>query len=407
MQIFNSIGSFFKAKNQPQILVILLFIVFALMLVIENINGRFWLNDFKVMYSASEAFFSGEQVYGKSFGLSTGFFKYSPESLLLFAPYLLFSFKIAAVLHYCVILICTIGLFLNLNTLFKEHFFPNLSAKFPTLLLLPALVFSMIHLVREFHLGNVNVVLVFLISWSLLATLKHKEITAGILLATVIFVKPYFILLTLGFVLAKKWKSVSTVVLFGLGAILLFSVFSGFQLSYDLHVEWLKSMLDHSNYLTSNHTIFSLVETHFGLTLPIANSPIYLFGLGLLFFVFLVVRKSKHELFDYIFYTLLILALVPNMIITDVEHFLFAIPLIVYLTYAIFNSKQFWWFVPFLLVLFMFGGDSNDLLGKNLSNFVDQKGFLGLANLIIIVASTLVGLRIQKMITINSTVEPK
>ncbi|MGB0933707.1 MAG: glycosyltransferase family 87 protein [Lishizhenia sp.] len=396
MQIFNSIGSFFKAKNQPQILVVLLFVVFALMLVIENINGRFWHNDFKVMYSASEAFFNGEQVYGKSFGLSTGFYKYSPESLWLFAPYLLFTFKVAAVLHYAVILMCTIGLFLNLRKLFSTHIFPQLTVKFPSLLFLPALVFSMIHLVREFHLGNVNVILVFLISWSILALLEKKETKAGVIMATVVFVKPYFILLVLGFILIKSWKSIYAVVLFGLSAILLFSLFTGFKESYILHLDWLKSMLDHSSYLTSNHTVFSLIETHFGLTLPMANSPIYLFVFGLLFFVFLVVRKSKHEVFDYIFYTLLILAFVPNVIITDVEHFLFAVPSIVYLTYAIFNSKQFWWFVPFLLVLFMFGGDSNDLLGKTLSDFVDQKGFLGISNLIILVSSAILGLKIKK-----------
>jgi len=403
MQILHSIRSFFKEKDQPQILVVLLFIVFALMLVIENINGRFWLNDFKVMYSAAEAFVSGEQVYGKPFGLSTGFFKYSPESTVLFIPYLLFKFEVAAVLHYCVILVCTVGLFLNLTKLCRASLFPTLSLKYPSLLLWPAFLFSIVHLVREFHLGNVNVILVYLISATLLATIQKKYITAGILISIVIFTKPYFIVLLLGFLLIKKLKPILVSAIFGLSAILLFSLITGFGKSIQLHADWLKSMLDHSNYLTSNHTIFSLLENYFGVEIPLANSPLYLFAIGLVLFFTFWIKKTKNEPLRFIFFMLIYLALIPNMIISDTEHFLFAIPLLVYLTYAICASKQFWWFAPFLLVLFMFGGNANDLLGKTLSDFVDQNGLLGISNLIIIVASGIVGFKTQKTSTINSS----
>lgn len=396
MQILHSIRSLFKKKDQPQILVVLLFIVFALMLVIENINGRFWLNDFKVMYSAAEAFIFGEQVYGKQFGLSTGFFKYSPESTVLFIPYLLFKFEVAAVLHYCVILVCTVGLFLNLTKLCRAYLFPTLNLKYPSLLLLPAFLFSVVHLVREFHLGNVNVILVYLISATLLATIQKKYISAGTLISIVIFTKPYFIVLLLGFLLIKKLKPILVSAIFGLSAILLFSLITGFGKSIQLHSDWLKSMLDHSSYLTSNHTIFSLLENYFGVEIPLANSPIYLFSLGIILFLIFWFNKLKNLKHSFVFFTLIYLAIIPNMIITDVEHFLFSIPLIVFITAFILSQKRYIFFIPFILVLVLYGGKSNDILGKSLAAFFHQNGFLGIANLILIAWSFYVYARLGK-----------
>lgn len=375
---------FFKDKSKPRLLVVLLLFFFSLMLVIENINSRFWLNDFKVMYSAAEAFISGKQVYGKPFGLSTGFFKYSPESTVLFIPYLLFKFEVAAVLHYCVLLVCTVGLFLNLNKLCKAYLFPTLSLKYPSLLLLPAFLFSVVHLVREFHLGNVNVILVYLISATLLATIQKKYSTAGILISIVIFTKPYFIVLLLGFLLIKKFKPVLSSVLFSLSAILLFSLIIGFGKSVQMHTDWLKSMLDHSSYLTSNHTIFSLAENYFSVEIPMANSPIYLFSLGIVLFFVFWFSKLKNLKHSFVFFTLIFLAIIPNMIITDVEHFLFSIPLILIITAYILSGKRYVLFTPLILTLILFGGKSNDILGKSLASFFHQNGFLGIANLLLI-----------------------
>jgi hypothetical protein len=67
-------------------------VLFAAIFAIEKINERFWLNDFKVYYSAAQALISGEQVYGVPFGLDTGFYKYSPFVAMLFVPYTFFNY---------------------------------------------------------------------------------------------------------------------------------------------------------------------------------------------------------------------------------------------------------------------------------------------------------------------------
>src|SRR5258705_11453838 len=83
-------------------------IVFAAIFTIEKINGRFWLNDFKVYYSAAQALISGKQVYGIAFGLDTGFYKYAPFVAMLFVPYTFFAYDTAAIIHFIVVCIATI-----------------------------------------------------------------------------------------------------------------------------------------------------------------------------------------------------------------------------------------------------------------------------------------------------------
>ena len=70
-------------------------IIFAAVFIVEKINGRFWLNDFRVYYSAAQALVNHQQVYGIPFGLQTGFFKYSPFVAILFVPYTFFPFEVA------------------------------------------------------------------------------------------------------------------------------------------------------------------------------------------------------------------------------------------------------------------------------------------------------------------------
>jgi len=60
--------------------------VLVLALVLEVVNGRFWLNDLKVYVMAADALRQGQPVYGLPFGLDTGFYKYAPGVLYLFLP---------------------------------------------------------------------------------------------------------------------------------------------------------------------------------------------------------------------------------------------------------------------------------------------------------------------------------
>ena len=98
-------------------------LIFAAIFVVENINHRFWLNDFRVYYLAAKALIAGEQVYGVSFGLGTGFFKYSPMTLLLFTPYTIVSIQVANIIHFIINASCAIASFLVIEQIMVDHLF--------------------------------------------------------------------------------------------------------------------------------------------------------------------------------------------------------------------------------------------------------------------------------------------
>jgi len=72
---------------------------------------------------AAEALFSGEQVYGTAFRLSTGFYKYSPFILIILSSYTLFSFKIASIIHFFFTTISAVLSIIVLQELIHKYLF--------------------------------------------------------------------------------------------------------------------------------------------------------------------------------------------------------------------------------------------------------------------------------------------
>src|SRR5438046_538911 len=63
--------------------------------IIESINGRLWMNDFRVYYSAAAELLNGHDIYGKAYGLGSGYFKYSPFVALVFIPFAVLPYSVA------------------------------------------------------------------------------------------------------------------------------------------------------------------------------------------------------------------------------------------------------------------------------------------------------------------------
>ena len=174
-------------------------VLFLIMMLVEQANGRFWLNDFRVFYEAAQALVSNEQVYGVTFGLDTGYYKYSPFTLLFFTPFTLLPFSLASIVQFWIIVALTIYLILTLNKLVNKYVF-NLKSN-NVFLFLIVLIIILNHLIRELHLGNTNIILMFLLTLALQFSLKNKILLASTLLAIVILTKPYFLVLVLPFIL--------------------------------------------------------------------------------------------------------------------------------------------------------------------------------------------------------------
>ena len=135
--------------------VLLVWLLVVADIVLENVNGRFWVNDLLVYHSAADAFIHQRPVYGEVFGVDTGLFKYAPVVLFLFVPYALLPFKVAAVLHLLlsalILTVCSI----RIERILMRHVF-GIHRPRVGLRTVIGLVCIVALLVRELHVGNIN-----------------------------------------------------------------------------------------------------------------------------------------------------------------------------------------------------------------------------------------------------------
>ncbi|MFM1771513.1 MAG: hypothetical protein RLZZ71_655 [Bacteroidota bacterium] len=361
----------------------------VLYLVLLFINHRFQLSDFNVYYGAADALMNGEQVYGKAFGLSSGFYKYSPEVLVPFLPFALLKYDIAAVLFY---LLNTTIFILLLNEM-KKIFFKNINwgKQVWIYLTLTALFFGD-QLERELFLGNVNALLLLLTLWSLRSIDNNEKVKAGIIYAVVLCFKIHFLILLPYFIFKKEWKVVFSTMLglIGMAIILFICVPNRFAV---LHSQWWKAVQAHNVQLDrSPNTIYHFIQTTLS-SLNMAVIPtaavligLAITGLGYLKFIWKNIGKGfqMNE-------GLVLISLIPILTHTDTEHFLWAMPLIliVLLTISTWNKKAIRLGGVFIFLLsFPFLFNSPDLVGKALSKSLDEGG-LGLSLMLLLVLSFL------------------
>jgi hypothetical protein len=126
----------------------------------------------------------------------------------------------------------------------------------------------------------------------------------------------------------------------------------------------------------------------------------------ILFFVLrnLQIERTKNNDSDivkdnFIFEFIILISIIPIITITDSEHFLLSIPLIMYI---LFNfsllypyGKKF--YIGLLIVVFLlYGGNWHDLIGHNMSSLIDNYGVLGYANILLIVIALMIKIKKEK-----------
>ena len=359
--------------------------VFYLMLLF--VNHRFQLSDFNVYYGAADALMNGEQVYGKSFGLSSGFYKYSPEILVPFLPFALLKYDLAAVLFYLI----NTGIILLLLNEFKQTFFKSLEwGREVWFFLITTVLFFGDQLERELFLGNVNALLLLLTLWSVRSIENKQHAKAGLIYAVVLCFKIHFLILLPYFILKKEWKVLLCTALGLLGtAIVLFAcVPNRFMV---LHSQWLKAVQGHNVQLdqSPNTMYFFIQKILSSVHMAVVPKAAVLIGLaiaGLTYLKFIWKNIGKgfqsHE-------ALILLALIPVLTHTDTEHFLWAMPffLMILITVSTWNKRGKWIGALGLIcasIPFLF--NSPDLVEKTLSKQLDEGG-IGLSLLLLLLLS--------------------
>ncbi len=369
-------------------------LLFLILLILQNYNGRFWMNDFKVFYLAAKAFVAGESVYHQAFGLDSGHFKYSPFALLPFVPLSFLPYFYAKLIYY---LTCTA--FISLTIIASKRIWDVLpigKSQQSIFILFITVIIAGGHLFREMHLGNINLLLLFTLLMVLWLVRGNKDKSAGLLFAVVLLFKPHFIVLIPLLVLRKKWKMLLSM-LIGLGmGFLIPALFVGFTKDLSLFSEWINTIITHNNYFFDQrdtiHIIFYNSFVKYFVAEPgIGYIATMIATIALLILVFVLWNLKNESLsndqtlqkINFTFEFLVLIALIPSLVLTDTEHFMFSIPLVVFILIYLFTSRNLALIIASSIAFFFYLGHLGDLLG-NASDVITKLGGLGVGNLLII-----------------------
>jgi hypothetical protein len=371
---------FIQLKKIPraQVYFGIFFILFvALMEFVEIKNHKFWTNDFEVYYGATKDYFSGNNPYIKNYGLDTGFFKYPPTTLYFFGLAILFKYFFAQIIH---ILILSISFLISIFLLKKVIFIDSEKSQKSTFgIYFLGFVFIVIHMAREFHMGNVNLILLGLFSLGLWYLKQHKQLYVAIFWSIMVVLKPIVILAFIPLFFFKQWKTMLYMILLGLIFLAIPIAFSGWTGNRILWKDWFASVAKHGEYLSSENSLTYLTE--FYIKIKSAWIP-SLIGLIVLVSAMLIsIVKGRKTNRDIIIWSIVLLAFTPNFFVTDTEHFVLSLPLLLLLIFELNQSKKSLYWIMFILLIIPFSLNSNDILGRSISDFIDEIGLMGISNM--------------------------
>lgn len=367
-----------------------------LYLTLNLINDRFQMHDLEVYHGAWQELLKSKSPYGQSFGLSSGFYKYAPLPALLFTPLFVLGWLPARIIYFVLI---GFSILLTLPRILRE-----IQTHWPVNRSLLVIVFTLGmlggHFSRELLLGNVN----WLLFLGLLMVFRFRDEKAwlgGIVLGILFTCKPHFIFLLPWFVARGKWK----LLLYGTGSFTLGLLAPALFFGWTKNTEWLnlwvEAMQSHNVHLwESANTIYHLLdELSFHQITTLENGGSILIGLGLIIaacaILMLMIKhgslfkrahlpKEQLEFF-------LILGLIPNLVHTDTEHFLWATPMI--MLFVSFLPRLKWLWPVFVLCLIPYALATPDLWGRAGAEWLIKSGAIGFANILMLGVGTTLAYR--------------
>jgi len=219
------------SKARQILLVILAFLFFLL---IYQYHVKKEMTDFGVCYQGGERIIKGEVLYQISDGHLQ--YKYSPVSAVFFSVLTLFPYEMAKVLWYFLQLFL---LFLSL--VLSYDLLPAKYKKKGWVVVLSFLILAKFA-GREIELGQVNILMTFLLLMMVKALLEKKDVQSGLFWSLSLFFKPYALVFLPYFILRKKLRLLASgmaAVVFGF---LLPIFFYGFGKAFFVFKEWQRTL---------------------------------------------------------------------------------------------------------------------------------------------------------------------
>ena len=355
---------------------------FSLFTIVELNHDKLWTNDFIVYFDATIDYFNGNNPYVKNYGLDTGYFKYPPFTLYIFKFFTFFSYGTSQLIHLFLLMTSLIISLITLKELSHKIFGFKFKTNQAWILFVTFLIVA-IHLVREFHMGNINLYLLVLLVLGLKYIYKDKPLLTALFWSLMLILKPIMLLAVIPLVFYKKWKTIVFMAGFGLFFFLFPIVNNGWSGNLLLWSNWVKSVSSHGEYIVSQNSLTYLSNYYFGIISEWIPSLICL----AILLVLMIIRifKGAKEDAQLIIWSAILTAFTPNFFVTDTEHFLLIIPLIVFLLHLLSKTRSVigWILTSIGMVLFSF--NSKDLWGKELSDNFDAHGVLGIGNMLFVI----------------------
>lgn len=358
-------------------------------LVLEHVNGRFWLNDFRVYYMAADNMRHGLPVYGEVFGEDTGLYKYAPVVLYFFQPYTFLSFHLAGVLHFLVIGVLMMACFAVI-----ERSLAHVAADLPrpAMRALLGLLCIAVLLVRELHMGNINMGLILMAVLGVERFIAGKRITAGVAWGMVWLIKPYLLLMIVPLVIHREWRVLRTAVASVAVGLLLPLLVQGPAEGWELTQEWGGSMLYHTQVMASPDHLGAILAKLTGIPTSTLVDAVFIALAGILL-TWLSWRNRRYARtgttlqMDRSFELWMAMAMVPNLVITDQQHFMFSLPLILFMLAYLFDRRDIPTLAIFIVAMIGYATRSSDLWGSDLENKLMGWGVLGSGNILLMIVA--------------------
>jgi len=350
-------------KNQWWLSFILLFSL--AMFLGDVLADRLTMVDFEVYYTAAKRIFAGHDLYQIP---EDGHYvyKYAPAAGLLFTPLAWMSFLPAKVIYWWII---TFVMILTLRKCWAMSTADFSETTSKNMVIFWAVLTVLIHFHSELHLGQVNLLLMFIYVTSFYLIEKGRFKLAGILIGGSIFIKPFGLIFLLYWVMRQSWRPILWSII-SIAAVFVLPIifYPNFSEFLDLYTSWIRELgvelgNKQSLLIEGNHTVFSVLLRYTPLQYIVQGSlaegiyqMIVLLVLAILFWW----QRNKYEN-DFLDMCLMII-FIPLLAATTKNAFIFAMPLALYLIHR--NDRKNRWKTALLFFgCFLIGGNIYELYG--------------------------------------------
>jgi hypothetical protein len=296
--------------------------------------------------------------------------------LYLFLPQILLSYFTVQLIHVSLVLLSLIVAMLLMKKTVSN--FSNFAFKSSWLYLVLAVF--VIHITRELHLGNVNILLLLMFLLGVFYYENKNDLVTAFWWSLMLVLKPILLPVFIPIIFFRKWRVLLFSSLFGVLFVLVTIIHHGWRYALELWTSWLGALSMHGEQFANMNSLGKMGEEYLGIEtrwlLPFLALIILV---GFMMFDFKRNGFSDKQFLSWLF---VFLAIVPNVFVTDTEHFLFSIPFVFLLINEMKEMRKWIYWLFFGLGMLLFSFNSTDLLGRELSDLVFNYGLLGFGNLV-------------------------